>query len=340
MFPEFALAVAAAIALSGVLFALVRLARQRSRRIRGKGRGRGTARRRAAIVLNPTKVADLAAYRERIAAEMAVVGWKPPLWYETTEDESGRRLAQAAVRDGVDVVYACGGDGTVMACVTALAGTDVPLAVLPTGTGNLLARNLALPVDPRHAVRVGVAGADRRIDVGRVREPSGDLRFAVMAGIGFDAALVADTVEPLKRRLGWTAYVVAGLRHLRDRRMQVCIRLDDEPPLKLRARAVIVGNVGRLRAGLQLIPDARPDDGLLDVVVLSPRGLPDWVRVGARLLARRHGGDSRIAHFQARRVAIVADRAEPRQIDGELIDRGTTLDVTIEPGALLVKVPS
>ncbi|MGH3343489.1 MAG: diacylglycerol/lipid kinase family protein [Carbonactinosporaceae bacterium] len=337
MFPELAVALAAVIVLTAVGCALVRHTRQPSRRERG--RGRGPAGRRAAIVLNPTKVADVAAYRARIAAEIAALGWKPPLWYETTEDESGRQLAEEAVRRGADVVYACGGDGTVMACVAALAGTGVPLAVLPTGTGNLLARNLALPADPRHAVRVGVTGVDRRIDVGRVREPSGDLRFAVMAGIGFDAAMVADTVEPLKRRLGWTAYAVAGLRHLSDRRMQVCIRLDDEPPIKLRARAVIVGNVGRLRAGLQLIPDARPDDGLLDVVVLAPRGLPDWVRVGVRVLARRHGGDSRIAHFQARQVSIVADREEPRQLDGELIDRGTTLDITTEPGALLVRVP-
>jgi YegS/Rv2252/BmrU family lipid kinase len=289
---------------------------------------------RAAVIVNPAKagVPDL---REPVDKTLAAAGWSTPLWLQTTPEDPGRGMAEAAVAAGVQLVVICGGDGTVMACLGALAGTDVPVAVVPLGTGNLLARNLGVPTQFADALAVAVHGIDRRIDLGRV----GDQPFAVMAGMGFDAAMMADATEGMKRFAGWAAYVTSGLRHLRDPVMRVRLRIDGAPPLRRPARTVLVGNVGRLQGGLELLPDAAADDGLLDVIVVAPRRLRDWIRVAWRVLRRDRTRDSQLERFRGRSVLVEADRIVPRQMDGEVIDDGRSLNARIEPGALVVRVP-
>jgi YegS/Rv2252/BmrU family lipid kinase len=279
----------------------------------------------------------MAEQRRAVHAFMAVAGWAPPLWLETRVDDTGRGLAAEAAAADVDLVFGCGGDGTLMAVMTGLAGTGVPMAILPAGTGNLLARNLELPQDRDACLRIGVYGDDRKIDVGVV---DGRYRFAVMAGIGLDAAMIEDTPAVLKARLGWPAYVLSVVRHIFDRRMHVVLTLDDAPPRSFRARAVMVGNVGKIQAGLVLIPDASPDDGLLDVVVLVPKNLGGWVRLALHVVARRPGPHPRMEHFHARRVHIQADRPYPRQVDGDLLDPADSMTVEVEPQALIVRVPA
>jgi len=294
--------------------------------------------RRAAIIVNPTKIDDVAEQRRAVTAYLTSAGWAEPLWLETTRVDPGRGMAEQAVAAGVDVVFSCGGDGTIMSVLTGLAGTGVPLALLPAGTGNLLARNLELPYQDRDAcLRIGLHGVDRKIDVGRIE---GAGRFAVMAGIGYDAALVTGAPERLKQRFGWPAYIVPGLRHFFDKRMPVTLRLDDDEPVALRARAVIVGNVGRLQAGVRLMPEASPDDGLLDVLVLAPKTLADWFKLAWHVITRRPGPTPRAQRFRGRRVEITADRPYPRQADGDGLDPGDSLVVEVEPQALVVRVPA
>jgi diacylglycerol kinase family enzyme len=220
--------------------------------------------------------------------------------------------------------------------VTALAGCGVPLAVLPAGTGNLLARNLGLPLgDEEAALRIGVSGRTTEIDVGVVE----DRKFAVMAGIGFDAAIMRDAPEGLKKAVGWPAYLVSAGRHLRGRGIRVTITVDDGPPLHRRVRSVVVGNVGKLQAGIPLLPDARADDGYLDVVVIAPRNVVDWVRVAGRVLRRADVPDRRMERLRGRHVLVEASHSQPRQLDGDVIDDGRRLDVSVEHRALKVRVP-
>ena len=244
-------------------------------------------------------------------------------------------MCRQARRAGCDLVFVVGGDGTVMAAATALACSDVPMAVVPLGTGNLLARNLGIPLDEEEALLVGLRGATRVIDVGAV----GDRRFVVMAGLGFDAAMMRDAPEGLKRRMGWPAYVVSGSRHLRERRITLTLTIDDKPSVTRRARSVVVGNVGRLEADIPLLPTARPDDGVLDVVVIAPRTLLDWSRVISRVLRRADTPDRLLERFTGRRVLIQCNQNQHRQLDGEPIETSTELAISVEPGALKVRVP-
>ena len=232
---------------------------------------------RAAVVYNPIKVTDLPALTTRVEKFMSESGWEQPLWLETTEEDPGVGMCRQAVDEGCDVVFVCGGDGTVMAAATALAGQPVPLAILPAGTGNLLARNLDLPInDEAQCLRIGISGRTRAIDVAAVE----DRKFVVMAGLGFDAAIMRDAPEGLKKKVGWPAYVVSATKHLRGRGIRVTLTLDDGTPLHRRVRTVVVGNVGKLQGNIPLLPDAQPDDGVLDVVVISIRNVLDWARVG------------------------------------------------------------
>ena len=289
---------------------------------------------RSAVVVNPVKVTDLELLRRTIVEGLAVAGWPAPAWHETTPEDPGRGQAQQAVRDGAELVFVCGGDGTVTAVVTALAGTDVALAVLPAGTGNLLAANLGLAGDPATGVQVALEGGRRRIDVGVVD----DRCFVVMAGMGFDAQMLAGTSETAKKHLGWVAYVGGALKHLRDRPMRARVVLDGGAPMPRRPRSVIIGNVGRLQGGVRLLSKAEPDDGRLDVAILSPNNLRHWASLGWAVLRRRERVPL-MESYAAERVEIVSNHAQPRQLDGDLIEPGRTLKATVRPRALLLCVP-
>ncbi|MFI1990567.1 diacylglycerol/lipid kinase family protein [Actinoplanes sp. NPDC020271] len=289
---------------------------------------------RSAVVVNPVKVADLDELRRTITEALAPAGWPEPMWLETTAEDPGAGQAAQAVRDGAEVVFVCGGDGTVMACVGALAGTEVALAVLPAGTGNLLAANLGLSNDLATGIEVALQGGRRRIDVGCV----GEQRFAVMAGMGFDAQMLDATSDTAKKHVGWLAYVAGALRHLRDRPMRVRISLDGGPAFTRRPRTVIVGNVGRLQGGMRLLQEAQPDDGLLDVAVLSPRNLRHWLALAWGVL-RRRDAVPRMETFTASTVEIRSNRPQPRQLDGDLIEPGKELLISVRPKALVLCVP-
>ncbi|BCJ34100.1 hypothetical protein Athai_16030 [Actinocatenispora thailandica] len=232
-------------------------------------------------------------------------------------------------------MFVCGGDGTVRSCAGALAGTRVPMAVLPGGTGNLLAANLGIPTDTAAAAHLAVAGTRRRIDVGEV---DGEV-FTVMAGMGFDAHMLRATPEPLKARLGWFAYLLGGARRLRDRPMRVSVALDDRVVLHRRARSVLVANVGRLQGGLNLLPDASPDNGTLDIAIVTPRSLADWARLGTALLLRLPRPPRMEVH-RCREVTIRSVATQARELDGDVVATAARLHARVRPRSLTVCVPA
>lgn len=290
--------------------------------------------RRVAVVFNPaTFRGKTAERRQELRDDLAARGLDV-LWFETTPEDPGQGLVREALEHGVDLVLVSGGDGTIMPCVTALAGTDVPLAVLPTGTGNLLAVNMRIPRDPQEALTVALHGRRRLLDVGAL----GDERFMVMSGVGFDAAMLRDTSPTLKARVHALAYVVSALRNLRRPATRLEIRLDDRPAFTRVGQGVLVGNLGRLQGGLRVLPDARPDDGLLDVAVLKATSITEWLLLAIQVLRRSDSG-GQIERHQAERIEIICERELPVERDGELAGPARHLVFKVLPGTLRLCVP-
>lgn len=307
--------------------------------------------RTAALVLNPTTIDDRRALVDLVRRRCLASGWETLTVFDTAPEDAGVAATRAAVADGAGLVLCCGGDGTLAAAAEGLAHSGIPLGILSAGSGNLLSRNLNVPLDLERCLEVALGASTETIDVGRVEGNT----FVVMAGIGFDAAIMAEAAGVWKQRLGWLAYFAAGLKRLRTGPFTVDVELDGrdgrvhregqegEERRKMtassRVRTVIVGNVGEIQGGLALLPEADPADGLLDVAVVAPRTLADWFSAGWRIARRQQGSDARLQRYRARHVHVRTLRPQARQFDGEVMEAGTSLDVRIDPAALIVKVP-
>lgn len=294
---------------------------------------------RAAAIVNPTKISGWHVFRQQVEGEFASRGWAPPLWLETTADEPGATAARAARRHRVDLVIVAGGDGTVREVCSGLSGTHIPIAILPVGTGNLLARNLGIPLDLSDALDVAFEGRPRPLDLVTVRADGGRERLSVvMAGMGFDAIIMGETRSDLKRAVGSTAYVMAALQAVGRPPFAATVTLDHAEPVRRQPAMVLVANVGLLQGNIALAPDARPDDGLLDVLVASPRSAADWAVLTSRLLTRSQDAPG-LERAQARHV--VFETAEPvaYQIDGDNAGICRRLEASIRPGLVTVIVP-
>jgi YegS/Rv2252/BmrU family lipid kinase len=268
----------------------------------------------------------------RILAER---GFESPLWYEVSKSKEASAASRRAAQDGADLLFVWGGDGTVQRCVDALAGKPVDLAILPAGTANLLASNLKIPTELGEAVDVGLFGARRRLDVGVLNGK----RFAVMAGVGLDAAMMRAANGRLKDRLGKLAYVWTGARASRMSVPTARITVDGAPWFRGEASCILLGQMGSLGGGLSPFPDARPDDGILEVGVTTARGALQWSRVLARIAAG-HPERSPFARMtRGHHVRIKLDRPTPYQLDGGARKPRRTLVATIEPSAISVCVP-
>ncbi len=340
------------------------------------GQRQDGAKKRAAIIVNPTKFDDVAEVRKMIRRMCASEGWADPWWAETTIEEPGEAQAAAAIEAGVDVVCPLGGDGTVRCVGSALVGTGMPIGLLPGGTGNLLARNLGLPIDSlRKSLTVVLTGrstpidtclltltrpneaqleerredssdAGRNVDLGDASD-TGDTpeveehTFLVMAGLGFDAEIMATAPEDLKAQIGWGAYVFAGAQHLKGPQFHVDVTLADGRSEHRRVRSVIVGNVGKLQGGFELLPEARSDDGLVTALLLYPRGLLGWASIGRKLVLKRDlpGPTPRLKHLSSTRVRVEASKPVEVQVDGDTLGAALVLDVEVKPKSLIVRLP-
>ncbi|HEU0256739.1 MAG TPA: diacylglycerol kinase family protein [Microbacteriaceae bacterium] len=325
----------------------------------------------AAVVANPVKV-NIERLRAAVERSSREHGWAAPVWRETTVSDPGARAAREALSTGAALIITAGGDGTVRAVAGIVRGTGVPLAIVPAGTGNLLARGLNLPLNSiEKAVALAFTGEPRSVDVGVVRalperasQSAHEHVFVVMAGMGVDATLLANTRSSLKKRVGWLAYVDGGMRSLVTLKpMHLRFAVDGGTPHGARISTILVANSGRLPGGIDLFPDAAVDDGLLDVAVLQPRSIFGWLLVwrrvtwenrvlrrsalgrslirftGALLHVTRPGRRRTVTYLAGKEVTVTSREPQPFEVDGDPAGIARELHFRVEPGALVIKTP-
>ena len=311
----------------------------------------------AALIYNPIKV-DLDALKAAVEATPGAADWNT-LWLPTSADDPGQGPAREALEAGASMIIAAGGDGTVRAVAEALRGSDATLALLPSGTGNLLARNLSLTLDDTaHSLETAYSGAERKIDLAaiEIRRQDGSVdehAFLVMAGTGLDAKIMSNTDDELKKKVGWLAYAQALTRVLRDKnQLRLQYKLDDDRNRSVRAQTIIIGNCGSLPANILLLPDAAVDDGLLDVIVVKPESIKGWIDVAVKILwengvIKRTKWGRKMNELktdsvdlrQGKNLVIKLSRPEEVELDGDPFGEMVGARIKVQPGALTIKVP-
>ncbi len=287
-----------------------------------------------AVVLHTKKVHGKA--RRVVREALAAAGVTEPLWYEVPKSRKARKRAKKAAKAGADVVFAWGGDGTVQRCVDALAGRDTALAIIPGGTSNLLARALGIPDDPAEAVRVGLDGARRQLDTGSV---NGE-HFAVVAGAGLDALVMEDTDRGLKDRLGKAAYVLTGAKHLGMEPFEATVEVDGERAFRGSCTSVVVANTRQGVGGLELSDTSEPDDGVLEVGIVTAAGPLQLVRTAARALLSNADAAPHVQTTEGSAVVVQLGRPMPYELDGGEREPTRLLEIQVHPRSLTVCAPS
>jgi len=319
------------------------------------------AARRAALVYNPIKV-DAEALRDLVRRSAADAGWAEPLFYETTVDDLADGATREALDAGAAAVLVAGGDGTVRAVSAAMSGSGIPLTIVPSGTGNLLARNLNLPLtNPETMVAAAFDGDVHAIDIGyaalvRAGGEREEHAFVVMGGMGLDAAMIANTSGDLKKRVGWVAYVDGAARSLvRAKPFPIMYQVPGHRMHRATVQSVLFANCGSLPAGLELIPEASVADGALDIVIFQPKNPLGWLLVWRRVawdnsvLRRFRAGrhilrlrtkDNAVRYAKGSGIEVAASAPRPVQLDGDEFGEATGVTVRVAAVALQLAVPT
>jgi YegS/Rv2252/BmrU family lipid kinase len=263
-------------------------------------------------------------------------GVTDPIWLEVPKSRKVPARVKEAIKKGADLIFIWGGDGSVQRCIDAAVGSPVTLAILPAGTANLLANNLGIPIDLEEAVQVGLHGSNHTIDVGVM---NGE-HFAVMAGVGLDALMIRDADAGLKDRFGRAAYIWTGARNIHTTPVRTKVRIDGHKWFDDKASCVLVANVGSIGGGVTAFDHASPDDGKLDVAVMTADGAWQWMRTLTRATVGNAEKSPLVQMTQATTIKVESGKQRPYELDGGVRPKSDTLRIKVVPHAVTIRVPS
>ncbi|MFM2077172.1 MAG: hypothetical protein RJA49_1062 [Actinomycetota bacterium] len=263
-------------------------------------------------------------------------GVSDPMWLEVPKSRKVPARVKEAIKKGADLIFIWGGDGSVQRCIDAAVGSPVTLAILPAGTANLLANNLGIPIDLEEAVQVGLHGSNHTIDVGVM---NGE-HFAVMAGVGLDALMIRDADAGLKDRFGRAAYIWTGARNIRTTPVRTKVRIDGHKWFDDKASCVLVANVGSIGGGVTAFDHASPDDGRLDVAVMTADGAWQWMRTLTRATVGNAEKSPLVQMTQASTIRVESAKQRPYELDGGVRPKSDTLRIKVVPHAVTIRVPA
>jgi len=312
-----------------------------------------------AVIYNPQKV-DKSRLQPAVDKALARAGMHKASYFETSQSYPGGRQALDALTAGSRLILVAGGDGTLRAVAEAIANTDADLGIIPLGTGNVLARNLSVPLNNiGRAALKAIIGETHTIDLGRATFTRAETQtteshvFGVMAGLGLDAKIIMNTDSERKRRLGWVAYVEGGLRSLPVRFEKLDVSVNGRPAKTLKLHSLLIGNCGFLPGNINLMPEAQLDDGQLDVAAVGPRRIWNWIDfwnrvtwinflrgkvVGAAELADYTANVKTLGNMAGNAITVQPHHPVDLQLDGDAFGKVTEATFEVLPGALKIRL--
>ncbi|MFF5081162.1 diacylglycerol/lipid kinase family protein [Actinoplanes sp. NPDC000266] len=294
----------------------------------------------------PRKIAVVAHQRktfggglDELRRRLTDTGVEDLLWCEVPKSKKAPEQVKKVIKAKPDLLVVWGGDGMVQRSIDVLArekgGSKIPLAIMPAGTGNLLASNLGIPTDLEQAVDVAMHGDHHRIDLGKL---NGEY-FGVMAGVGFDGAMINDADRNMKDRLGKLAYVWAGVRHVNGEAPKAQIKIDGNEWFEDEASCVLIGNVSKITGGIKAFDDAKPDDGWLDVGVATAQGALQWARALGTMAVGRSDSSPFVRTTRARQIEVKLKSKMEYELDGGARTKTKTFTAKVAPAAVKICVP-
>jgi YegS/Rv2252/BmrU family lipid kinase len=292
----------------------------------------------------PPRVAVVAHRRKKLGGGLNELrqrlrdhGITDPMWFEVDKSRKVPKRVREALRHKPDLVLVWGGDGSVQRAIDALvsAKSKAQLGILPAGTANLLANNLGVPIDLEGALDTALSGDTKALDVGRI---NGE-HFAVMAGTGFDAMMIRGADGSRKDRFGKAAYILTGARNVRCEPTKTTVRVDGHTWFTGKSSCVLVANVGSIAGGINAFDHATPDDGLLDIAVITAKGTWQWARTLTRATVGHAENSPLVEMTQAHRIRVTTKSKRPYELDGGARAATKELSIKVVPSALTVRVP-
>jgi diacylglycerol kinase (ATP) len=268
--------------------------------------------------------------------KLAMAGIDDPLWFEVPKSKMAPKRVQLALEQGAHLVFVWGGDGMVQRCIDAMVGSEAVLAIIPAGTANLFASNLQIPKDIAEAIAIGLTGSRHKFDVGQI---NGE-HFAVMAGAGLDALMIRDADGSLKDRLGRAAYVLTAAKNISASPVGTRVRLDGDKWFAGKASCVLVGNVGKIMGNVAAFPTAEPDDGILEIGIVTAEGRWQWSKTLARTAAGKAPTSPFVETARGRKFDVRFAKAIPYELDGGDRKKTRRLKIKVRPAAITVCVPA
>jgi YegS/Rv2252/BmrU family lipid kinase len=289
----------------------------------------------AVIIVNP--VSGTTPQEEKIKTVRSAakeLGWKGEL-HETTLKTSALKIAQKAIKEGAKHIVVCGGDGTVMEVITAAMGTPVKIGVVPFGTGNLFAQNLNLSLDVKESLKTALSGKEQLIDVGKAN----DTYFSIMAGMGMDTDMLKGADRDLKKKFGIGAYILSILKSFYKPPRTYNVTIDNNVKKRIRARSILVANMGKIHGGIELVPHAHPQNGTLQIGVIRARRILSWLNLVFNALAGKIHKSPHYTLLQGKYVEIESLKGpQSYECDGNVFPPCRTLFITIYPSSVHVLV--
>ena len=292
---------------------------------------------KSAIIVNPVSGIGKNAHKRKESLQKIIKesGWKG-MTLETTKKVSAQMLARKAVKNGAARIIVSGGDGTVMQVVGELVNKNVILGVIPSGTANIFAKNLGIPMDTQAALDIALNGVSRKIDVGRANNHF----FGFIAGIGMDAEIMKDTSRDLKDRIGQLAYITTWMQNLKNKPRLYSVSINGGAKKEYKASAILIGNMEKSMAGVKAFPGASPRSGILQISIVNVNSFKDWLNFVYNGFKGTMEKSSCITMLHGKNIEIKSlDEKIHFQCDGDVFEPTKKLTVTIIPSGLSVAFP-